>query len=88
MADIFRTIIVTVESQEAAQLIAVTYDGGDGMFTVGCSPSGTAPATHYISSGFVDEEMTVSLAEVSGIDISEDPPFTAMARMNIQLVSE
>lgn len=46
----------------AAQQIARECDAhGEGMFVVGLSPSGNAPATHYISSGYIQEQFGTAL---------------------------
>lgn len=49
-----RVIIVPAAFQQLAQGLceaAAEGDAGKGMFTTGLSETGTAPATHYISSG-------------------------------------
>jgi len=55
--DVFRTLIVTAEEAPLARLVCSTLGGlpYEGMFEVGLSPTGTEPATHYISSGGVSE---------------------------------
>ena len=55
--DVFRTLIVTAEEAPLARLVCSTLGGVpyEGMFEVGLSPTGTEPATHYISSGGVSE---------------------------------
>lgn len=55
--DVMRTIIVTAEEAPLARLVCSTLGGlpYEGMFEVGLSPTGTEPATHYISSGGVGE---------------------------------
>ena len=53
-----RTIIVPAAFQQLAQALceaAAEGDAGKGMFTTGLSADGTAPATHYISSGPIYE---------------------------------
>lgn len=89
MADIFRTIIVPAAEQAEAQAIAAEYPGGAGMFETGCSPTGEAPATDYISSGFMDEAIVEALGTaLEDEDISEEPPFVALDRLGLKLVSE
>lgn len=57
-----RTIIVPAGMVAAAQQIARECDvHGEGMFVVGLSPTGNAPTTHYISSGYIDEQFGVAL---------------------------
>ena len=55
-----RTIIVPAAFQQLAQGLceaAAEGDAGKGMFTTGLSADGTAPATHYISSGPIYESL-------------------------------
>lgn len=125
------TIILPTAAQALAQglCVAAAGEAGSGMFTTGLSPTGEAPATHFISSGafeskFADilpvaaitvvegvETLTpatgdlnavlglaaaagvpVDLATVEGLfaalDVSEQPPFTAMERLGLQIVEE
>lgn len=124
---IHRTIIAPAAFQQLAQGLcaaAAEGDAGVGMFTTGLSETGTEPATHYISSGYifddfadilplatVDEEGNVSIrpgnvavvetmaaqagitlpagtiaALFSAIDVSDQEPFVAMARVGVQIV--
>ena len=125
------TIILPAAAQALAQglCVAAAGEAGAGMFATGLSPTGEAPATHYISSGAVeakfaailpigtvatvDEVTTVERsagdvaaviqlaadagqavdAKTSGglfaaLDVSEQPPFVAMARLGLQLITE
>jgi len=59
--DIFATIIVTADKAEQARTIAAEIPGGEGMLTAGLSPTGAEPATHYIASGRVPEELVQTL---------------------------
>lgn len=86
---IFRTMIVPAAEQAEAQAIAAAYPGGEGMFTTACSPTGLLPATDYISSGYVTTDIVDALA--AGLvdeDITEEPPFVALDRLGLKLVSE
>ena len=58
-----RTIIIPASAQRNAQALCKGLAGaaGDGMFVVGLSASGEAPATHYISSGTISAEMAALL---------------------------
>jgi hypothetical protein len=89
MADeIFRTIVVSADEQAEAQAIAAEYPGGAGMFTTACSPTGDLPATDYISSGMLSVEIVDALAAaLPTADISEEPPFVALDRLGLQLVT-
>lgn len=57
MSDIFRTLIVPAAQVALARTIAVTLDPSHNanMWTTPLSPKGTAPATHFISSGMIPE---------------------------------
>ena len=73
--DIFATIIVQVAQAQAARDAAAEIPRGEGMFTAGLSASGNAPATHYISSGWIPAEIVEALTMCA---ISELPPDEAM----------
>lgn len=51
-----RTIIVpaTIAESARAACAGLAGPGGSGMFTTPLSPTGEAPPTHYISSGFIE----------------------------------
>ncbi len=52
--DIFRTLIVPDAQVALARAIAAALaPGGAGMWTTPLSPTGTAPATHWASSGLI-----------------------------------
>ena len=68
--DIFATIIVTEAQAQAARDAAAQIPGGDGMFTAGLSPTGAEPATHYIASGRVPEELVQTLTMCIVSDLS------------------
>ena len=55
--DIFRTLICPAANVDLARAIATSFGpGGEGMWTTPLSASGSDPATHYISSGYVPPE--------------------------------
>lgn len=121
-----RTIIIPAALQTKAQGLCKGLAGtaGDGMFTTGLSATGNAPATHYISSGPISDDMaallpcttvdsegvattlpgqpaavpalaakagiTTTLAQIkalyASIDVSDQEPFAAMARLGLQIV--
>lgn len=59
-----RTIIVPAAFQQLAQGLceaAAEGDAGKGMFTTGLSADGTAPATHYMSSGYIFDDFAALL---------------------------
>jgi len=57
MSDVFRTLIVESTDVDLARTIAATLDPAhsQGMFKTPLSPTGEAPATHFISSGMIAE---------------------------------
>jgi len=73
--DIFATIIVTAAQAQAAREAAAQIPGGEGMLTAGLSPTGAEPATHYIASGWMPEELVQALTMCA---ISELPTDEAM----------
>lgn len=133
----FRTMIVPSQYTPLASQLSALLAGtsGEDMFTTGLSATGTPPATHYVSTGYVSEGyaavlpldtytteidpqtgqpvvihthkdgdpqlvvdlaaekgVTVSLQEVTdamnAMDCTEQEPFTAFARLGLQLVQE
>ena len=81
MADVFRTIIVPAEQQQAAQEIA------PGCFTTGLSADGAEPATHYIASGYLPVDQVDAIALLAGVGVSEEEPFAVMARLGLHMVT-
>lgn len=128
-----RAMIVPAAFQELAQGLceaAAEGDAGAGMFTTALSPTGSSPASHYISSGYIEDVFadmlpltTMTPADVEGepatistrpgkvaeveaiaaqagitlpagaigalfaaIDVSEQGPFEAMARLGLELM--
>ena len=123
-----RTIIVPKAKQALSQSLCAGLAGnaGAGMFVVGLSATGNAPATHFISSGLISDDMayllpctsvstdeepvvatdpghpelvqalaakagiTTTLEQINAlyasIDVSEQEPFVAMARLGLQIV--
>ena len=54
MSDVFLTLVVPAADAPLARSVAGAMDpGGAGMWNTPLSPSGAAPATHYISTGYV-----------------------------------
>ena len=86
--DIFRTLIVQANQVELAREVGASYGaGGEGMFVTPLSSTGQYPATHYISSGLIPEELDALLATIPDIDISYEDAFAAMARLGLQIVN-
>lgn len=60
----FRTIVVPASDVEAARELGAALDpAGAGMYTTPLSPTGEMPATHYMSSGLIDELMVPLLED-------------------------
>jgi len=59
----FRTFIVhaAVVDMASAMCVGLAGEAGDNMFTTELSATGEAPATHYISSGLISDEMAALL---------------------------
>lgn len=66
MALIFRTFIVPAEIANAARNLGECLTpAAAGMFNTPLSPTGELPATHYISSGLIDDVWSVPLTDVA-----------------------
>lgn len=62
MANVLRTIIVPANQVGVGRQLGVEIDPhGHGMFVSGLSATGLPPATHYVSSGLMDESFASSL---------------------------
>lgn len=61
----FRTMIITAADAPLARQIAETLapTGGAGMWTTGLSSDGSEPATHYVSTGIIDEQFAALMPE-------------------------
>ncbi len=79
MAWVSRTIIVPDAAVAAARAAceALAGAGGSGMYTVPLSPTGEAPATHWASSGLIEQDFAdllsspgalAAVATAAGID--------------------
>ncbi len=75
MTDVHRTIIVPASIvQQARDLAASASPGGVGMFVSPLSPDGTEPASHFISSGLIDETLASWLDSPEAL--AENAPLT------------
>lgn len=68
-----RTMIVSAAVVEAARAACagLAGTGGSGMFQTACSPTGSFPATHYISSGHI-EDTFANLLPLTSVDAEGD----------------
>lgn len=60
-AKVFRTMIVTAGIAPTARQLAESLPAGLGMFMAAYSPTGSAPATHYVSEGWIEEQFAIAL---------------------------
>lgn len=85
-----RTLIIPAENAPLARTLATALAGppGEGMWLVGLSADGNAPATHYISSGPVGAEFETVLTNAdmlwgaivaAGMDNPENEPYVTEA---------
>lgn len=95
MTNVFITVVVpggqvtalknTLKNQE-------DHPGLDGMFTTGMSPTGNAPATHYVSSGYVSEvewaALQATLPAQAMLNTSGETPWQTFSRLNLKIVNE
>jgi len=72
-----RTLIVSDEQVEFARLLTATIAGpsGAGMWTTPLSPTGEMPATHWISSGLIDQQFA-ALLPLAEYPADSDPVHT------------
>lgn len=74
MSWVHRCMIVPTEHVDLARALcaALAGDGGSGMFTTPLSPTGTEPATHWISSGLI-EDAFADLLPLLSVDVTDAP---------------
>lgn len=67
MSYVHRTMIVPAALTPLAQGLAPGLAGsaGDGMWTTGLSPTGAAPATHYVSAGMIEDTFVAVLTDAN-----------------------
>ena len=72
-----RTLVVPSAQVEFARLLTATIAGpsGAGMWTTPLSPTGEMPATHWISSGLIDEQFA-ALLPLAEYPADSDPVHT------------
>ncbi len=100
MSWVHRCMIVPAEHVDLARVLCETLagPGGAGMFTTALSPTGTEPATHWISSGLIESEfadllplgstpgqpdVVHSLALQSGMSVSVDDVTRLLAAVDV-----
>lgn len=88
MTYVFKSIVVTVATVDQAREQAAKCEGGNNMFETALSPTGFAPITNYISSGYITQCILDNLQSVPNIVISDLPPFDLMESLNLKLVDD
>lgn len=70
---IHRTLIVPANQVELARSLCAALVGpaGEGMFNTPLSPTGLYPATHYISTGLIEEQFA-NLLPLTAVASAED----------------
>lgn len=65
----FQTLIVTAALAPLARALAAGLSpaGGGGMFVVGLSSNGEEPASHFVSSGYIDTEIAELLVDAEAL---------------------
>lgn len=85
MANVLRTIIIPANQVGVGRQLGVEIDShGHGMFTTALSVNGLPPASHYVSSGLMDESFASSLN--SGLSLHA-ATVAGAARQNIPKVT-
>lgn len=66
-----RCIVIPTSCVKLAREMCVALAGpaGDGMFTTALSPTGAAPATHYVSAGMIEQRFADLLTPEAAEDI-------------------
>ena len=84
-----RTIIVPATHAEAARTACagLAGPGGSGMFTTPLSATGTLPASHYISSGLIEDQFA-SLLPLTTVVHTDGTPSTSSQPGNAVLTAQ
>lgn len=79
--EILRNLIVPAHNAEQARTICAEHPAGAGMFT---TPLYTGQdVTHYVSSGWMPEEIVQSVADLA--NVSDLPPLEAIEQAGLSL---
>jgi len=81
--EIERTLIVPATSAAQARAICDAIPGGSGMFATALSASGKLPATHYVSSGLMQQEIVDAVTGIASI--FEGEPMTAISQQGLRI---
>jgi len=65
----FRTLILPAAVTPLAQALAAGVSGpaGEGMWTTSLSPTGSTPASHYVSTGMIDAQFVGLLTDANAL---------------------
>ena len=85
-----RSILVAASQRDLAAQLCSTLagPGGSNMFTTPLSPSGAEPATHYISSGLIEDNFAALLPLDAMVDDVWTRISDGMAQMVVDLYNE
>ena len=86
---VHRTIIVPATLAESARAACagLAGPGGSGMFTTPLSATGTLPASHYISSGMIEDQFA-SLLPLITVVRTDGTPTTSIQPGNAALTAQ
>lgn len=92
MTDVKSTVIITNAIKSKAKgLVNQLSDRADGMWETGLSASGNLPATHWISSGYMDggilavlasADLLIEAAYAKGVTVSKAEANTLLANVS------
>jgi len=86
---VHRVMIVPAQLVDLCRQLAASFESGSGMFMTPLSPTGQAPATHYISSGAIWEQFADLLASPEALSQGAGIPIEqAQAILGACTVSE
>ena len=87
---LYRNLIIASAQRDLAADICATLAGagGSGMFVTALSPSGAEPATHYISSGLIEDNFAALLPLDAMVDDVWTRISDGMAQTVVDLYNE
>lgn len=90
MTWIYRNLIVAAAQRDLAADICATLAGagGSGMFTTPLSADGAEPATHYISSGLIEDNFAALLPLDAMVDDVWTRTYAGLPETIVQLYNE
>lgn len=85
---VLSTMIVPAALVEQVRALAVSLagDAAAGMWTTGLSPDGSIPPTHYVSSGYIDEQFAAIIASPEALAAAAQIPLPAAAAILVGCV--